>query len=409
MQFKHQFTSFVAVWVIPLISISSVKGNACEDIHLEDDQKSVDFCCSSPNVPLEQNCLPTALDCKTKSSGYVMNGRVYRCGKSFQRDLAFHSEGGLSGITEEPSNFDGNNYIEPNESTPTFLQEKLKPMKGGALISVGTSRVLSAATFGDFDRVIFFDFAYNIVAFNRLNLQLLRTISKMDLKPNHQRYQYLAALDCEWFSPGELEKIEKWEVTRKDPLVPERKHYKNCGSAHHLPTEVREIVSKIYGISHNPNRTRERPLYFPLHVNNDLTWKKLVSLIEKDRIQVVKGSVFGPHALASVVEALHKNGEEIKVVDISNIMAYGNIREKDAMSGGASRAVFEAWEKATIQFKANLSHGLFAKDALLIRTGETVYAAGDYFDQKKYTGGWSYSFVNLQTFLKTPMPKYDGH
>lgn len=243
-------------------------------------------------------------------------------------------------------------FVIPNERHPEAWWKDLKSVTGGTLVSVGSIRPLIAASMGNFSRIVMLDIDQRINQFNKINIELISNISSLPLPPNHQRYQYLAALNKTWFSAEDLEEIES-AFKQKHSADQEMEMVKNKLEKLSLYDEEivfpleKNLATSILQCSVIDNQfTLEAFLYYgpkstinekninfnyftwpdsreaKFYWENDDTWSKIIKLVRDKKIHVVNGSLTGNQSIKSLGNILQSRGEYISVLDISNCLLY---------------------------------------------------------------------------------------
>ena len=140
-------------------------------------------------------------------------------------------------------------YIRPNEADPILFSEALPDAPKGALMGVGTLRMLFDASYGNFNPVILADYDNRVTCFNIKHLKLIKTIVEKYSKysNNIQRFLYEDAMKYRW--PKDFERSEEavQDISKLERLEKEIP-----------PFEIADIVAEMdacnkYQINDNSN------------------------------------------------------------------------------------------------------------------------------------------------------------
>jgi hypothetical protein len=251
-------------------------------------------------------------------------------------------------------------FIYPNEPYPEFFMGAFEKAEKGTLISVGSGfRALIGAGFGKFDRIILLDVHPDVNEFNRAHIVLVKALGKLPLSVQYQRYQYLAALHCNWLTDSQLSQLNELEakcprlspysmefLTTFDSFVPSEK---GC-SLSMFPELVqpalsllksiaveRDVWSPVFFTGHSKveksflggyyyshlskkDYDRKRPAFY---WEDDASWSKIQKIAQKgDLLRVIPGNIYGDYAFSSLGSELTQRGEKVSVLDVSNILDY---------------------------------------------------------------------------------------
>jgi hypothetical protein len=204
----------------------------------------------------------------------------------------------------------GGAFVLPNENEFWRLTPVLKD-KTGTLVSVGTFRTLFDAQRGEFSRVIMLDVNAVVTAFNQVNIDMIRELKQTGLTSAEQRAFYIWMLR------------NRKNEDRAPPLTPEK--LKAIGD------EIPENLQKSFRdkIRHGwltdqaglfrAFLTQGTDQFQNSYWGSDEAWTKIQRLIVENRISVVNGDIGGEQTVASIARALDKIGQEVSVVDLSNV------------------------------------------------------------------------------------------
>ncbi|MBI3289531.1 MAG: hypothetical protein HYZ74_08450 [Elusimicrobia bacterium] len=266
----------------------------------------------------------------------------------------------LGGIPLEAGSSRGS-YILPNEHNGHLYAPVLKG-KTGALLSVGTFRVLNAAAHGNFSHVILFDYDSLTTAFNRANVELIRTsqdrFEYLTRLLNRPRDEHLlrAARGGEISDQLFLQKLlARRPLTRQGPDSAAREAQQALRKSDQDEHPLRQLGFRIQSFAKHPIRW-ESTIW-----GSDELFFRIQSKAAQGRILAVTGDLSGDKALRAVGEALRKVGVDISVLDISNAHEH--------LSSGRSAEIAKSWP----QFLENVTALPFAPKASVFFTEHPSY------------------------------------
>lgn len=273
----------------------------------------------------------------------------------------------------------GGTYILPNEFHNYLVADCLPEDSEGALIAVGSFRALNLAVLRDFKLVVLYDYDLVTVAFNKLNLELIRI--------SQDRLEYLSYLltgDLQHQLLSSVRSGKLSEAAYVDTLIAFKPFpnqvYKKLPLS--LPSLSDHYINKFFGGSsgrtsadlfdvfdHHQNISsalRDTSQYMNINTlakfyssnvatftyfGNDASFDRLKKMIEEDRILVVAANLTGSNTLPSLASALRTLNISVVAFDVSNIFDYfteefrGNGNPAKEMQGAILNLEQMPWAK----------------------------------------------------------------
>jgi hypothetical protein len=243
-----------------------------------------------------------------------------------------------------PESFYDDGYILPNESLPFHFKDAILESGKGTLVSVGTIRGWIDAGMGNFDHVVFLDINRKAVLFNQLHTEFLRALGQLKIPHRHQRYQYLATLNCGWLTSKQLETLEKFDsnpssaysdlfMNKLDSFLSSKaEHCRSKVFPHALRKSVSPLIRSKFVFIKAPHKTRAdfslfsayylhegkiRPAYY---WENDKDWIKIQYLVQNFRVTSIVGNLVSGPAFQDLTQALITSGGKLAAIDVSNAL-----------------------------------------------------------------------------------------
>lgn len=200
-------------------------------------------------------------------------------------------------------------FLAPNETQPKDLLPILVNAQKGVYVSVGTERgFMAAGLSGAITDLVLVDLDPSIAFYNTINIELLKAAK------NREQYVYLRtkATESDWQTAlnglvAHDQIAKQWEWWR-DAVLPEAR----MDVFHIDPTK-----------SKYPNPSFEDANYLYLEKN----FKRVKRLADHDRVQVLEADIKNSKVL-NLFERFKKSGQQISVIDISNLYGPGHAGAK---------------------------------------------------------------------------------
>ncbi len=187
----------------------------------------------------------------------------------------------------------GEGFIVPNEMGYLSYSSYLKGQKG-VLISVGTFRAFQAAATGEFSHVVLFDYASEVVIFNRMLIEYI--------KQSRDRIHFLDLM----FGTNRV--YEKLESNNQSLLINELSLNEK--------SEQKQFLRKIIELYRDPTTSGANFL------TSDVYFQKIKKLASNNKLILVNGSLSGKESLADLSILLKQRQLKVSVLDLSNAKDY---------------------------------------------------------------------------------------
>lgn len=234
----------------------------------------------------------------------------------------------------------GQGFIVPNEFGYLSFVPYLKN-QNEVLISVGTFRAFQAASMGEFKYVFLFDYAAEVVQFNKMLLDFI--------KLSRNRLHFLDLLF------GTNRAYEKLENNNDSLLMNEL----SLNEKNNLKKFLRKII-QLY---------KDPTTYGANFLTSDYYFEKVKYLASNNRFVLINGSLSGEESLSDLSSLLKQRNLEVSVLDVSNAKDY-IIRSKQLSN-----------------YYRNLKRLPWSKDAKVIWS---VPAHFEYFVGQNIQNNWAY-------------------
>jgi hypothetical protein len=262
-------------------------------------------------------------------------------------------------IPEEKSSFHGGKHMFPNEYDAWLIGNELgeTPLPG-AHITVGSLRAFNGAAWTTGTTVVV-DADGDVTHFNALlaNVILLS-------KNRHELLAYLARVN-----PGQ-EEVDRAQCTttyEEDRDFVYKSLYRRSCERYEFPDEVKAFHAQIAKVKDKDihqmigEMLRDGRRWTPTILGSDEVFSRVQSKLREGKIVFINGSLSGSMTMPAVAEALRAAGEEVSVVDLSNLDEYLSEDERQILldnlknlPGGEKAHIFRTYRGAYSQCAPDL-------------------------------------------------------